>query len=86
MHTIRTTITSVDKLTAPHKYKFENTRDAAKYKTAILKCSKYDFSKALYKDKGTMMELGYEFRSKQELEPLLTYHAHWDDMSSIITK
>ena len=33
-----------------------------------------------------MMELGSEFRSKQALGPLFTYHVHWDDMSSIITK
>ena len=86
MNTIRTTITSADKIISPHKYKFENTREAAKFNTAILKRSKYDFSKALYKEKGTMLEPGSEFRSKQILEPLFSDHVHWEDMSSIITK
>ena len=83
---IRNNIPSTDKVIAPHKYKFENTCDAAKYNTSILKRSKYDLTRALLKDKGTMLEPGSEFRSSKTLQPLLSKHENWDNMEQIITE
>ena len=44
VHTIRTIVKTTDKVIPPHKNEFENTRDAAKHNTSILKHSKYDFT------------------------------------------
>ena len=85
IHTKKTIISSTDKIISPHKYTFKNTREAAKANTTILKKSKYDFTKALLKEKGTMLEPGSEFRLQQTLEPLLHDHEHWEKMSEIIT-
>ena len=85
IHTIKSIINSTDKVISPHKYKFENTRDAAKFNAAILKRNKYDFTKALQKEKGTMLEPGSEFRSRDILAPLLSQHEHWDKMEQIVT-
>ena len=65
VHTIRTIIKTTDKVISPHKYKFENTRDATKYNTSILKRSKYNFTKASAKENGTILQPGSEFRKKR---------------------
>ena len=62
MSTIQTIITSADWVMSPHKYKFENTRDAAKYNTKLIKKQIYDFVRALGKEDGTILEPGSEFR------------------------
>ena len=55
LYTIRTIITSTNKIIFPHKYKFENTRNNTKYNTDILKRSKYDFTRALAEEDGTIL-------------------------------
>ena len=84
VHTIRTIVTSTDKIIYLHKYKFENTRDAAIYKTGILKQSKYDFTRALAKEDGKMLEPGSEIRTKATIGLLFQDHEHWENMSDII--
>ena len=49
---------------------FENTRDAAKTNTKLLKRYKYDFTRAIGREKGTMLEIGSEFRPAHALEIL----------------
>ena len=44
-----------------HRYIFENTRDAAKKNTKILKQSKYDFERVMQKEEGAMLVAGSEF-------------------------
>ena len=85
MTTIQTIITSADRVMLPHKYKFENTREAAKYNIKLIKKQRYDFVRALDKEDGTMLELGSEFRLKSVLEPLLKKHEHWEKINEIIT-
>ena len=77
MATIKTIIHTSDKIISPHKYKFENTRDAAKINTKILKRDRYDLTKALRREKGSMMEPGSEFRHTAKLKKLLHEHEHW---------
>ena len=46
----------------PSKYVFQNTREAAKHNTKLLKKFKYELTSALKKERGSAMETGYEFR------------------------
>ena len=85
IHTIRKIVSGTDKITSPHKYTFINTREADKANTIILKKRKYDFTKALRKEKGTILEPGSEFRPQETLEPLLQDHEHWETIRDIIT-
>ena len=71
MSIIQVVITFADRDMSPHKYKFENTREAAKYNTKLIKKQRYDFIRALDKDEGAMLELGSEFRLNSVLKPLL---------------
>ena len=77
VHTIQTIVTSVGKVMQLHHYRFENSRDAAKFNIKILKRSKYDLNLALMKEKGSMMEPDSEFRSKSILGSLFKHHEHW---------
>ena len=52
MTTIKTIINTSDKIISPHKYKFENKRDAAKINTKILKKNMYNLTKALHRERG----------------------------------
>ena len=70
MHTIKKVIKSTDRVINPHKYKFQNSRDAAKFNTKILKRHKYDFKHALKQEAGTMLEPGSEFRTHNTIEQL----------------
>ena len=86
MATIRTIMNSTGKIILPHKYKFENTREAAKHNTTLLKKSKYDFVRAMQKELGTILEPGSEFRKHTDLQPLFSKHQHWPAMRDIISK
>ena len=86
MAAIKTIINSTDKIILPHKYRFENTREAAKHNTKLLKNSRYDFVRAMKKEVGTIMEPGSEFRSHTILAPLFAQHQHWPAMREIISK
>ena len=70
IHTIKTIIATSDKVISPHKYKFENTREAAEFNTSILKKCRYDFTRTIAKEKGIMLEPESEFRSAINLQPL----------------
>ena len=69
-------ISTINEIIFPHKYKFENIRDAIKYNTSILKKNRYDFTRPLTKEKGTMLELGSEFRTIDKLHTLLSEREH----------
>ena len=69
-----------------HRYKFENTRDAAKKNTKILKQSKYDFERAMRKEEGTMLAAGSEFRAPEAVEKLFKHHEKRPKMKQILTK
>ena len=86
MGTIKKIIDSTDRVMLPHKYIFENNREAAKLNTKLLKRDKYDLAKAIARAKGTMLEPGSEFRRKETLEPLFHHHEHWNKMSKIISE
>ena len=85
MQTIKTIIATSDKVIFPYKYIFENTRDAAKFNTGLLKKYKYNFTQALDEEQGTMLEPGSEFRSSTTLQSLFEDHEHWDKMRDIIS-
>ena len=78
-------INTSDKVILPHSYKFENTREAAKFNKTILKKARYSFTRALRREKGTIMEPGSEIRSINKLQPLLNDHEHWEDMRQIMS-
>ena len=80
MHTIKQIITTTDKVILPHKDKFENTGEAAKYNTSILKRHKYDFTVVLSRKIGTILGPGSEFRTKDTLTKMFSDHDHWDKM------
>ena len=48
-------IETIDKVISPQKCKFENNRTAAKFKIKLLKKYKYDFTRSLSQEKGTIM-------------------------------
>ena len=84
MATIKTIIDTSNKIISPHKYKLENTRDSAKTNTQIFKKDRYNLTKALHRERGSMMEPGSEFRYISKLKPLLQEHENWEKMESII--
>ena len=51
----------------------------------MLKKVRYNFTRALRREKGTIMEPGSEFRSIEQLQPLLHAHEHWEDMKQIMS-
>ena len=67
LHTMKRIFKSTDKIINPHKYKFENNRDAAKFNTHTLKKYKFDFEVALQKEESTMLESGSEFRTEENI-------------------
>ena len=69
---------------APHKYKFENSREAAKFYTKLLKKHKCDLEIALNKEKGTMLEPGSEFHKADTIEQLFHSHELWPKMKEIV--
>ena len=83
---IKGIISSTDKVINKHKYKFENSRDAAKFNTKLLKKYQYDLTVALKREKGTILEAGSEFRPIKDLKPLFSNHVHWNKMEKIITE
>jgi len=86
MGTIKPIIDSADRVMLPHKYIFTTNHEAAKLNTKLLKRDKYDLTKALARAKGTMLESGSEFRTKETVEPLFHHHEHWNNMSKIISE
>ena len=80
VHTIKKLLRSPNKSITPHKYRFENTRDAEKFNTKILKRHKYDLEVALEKEDGTMLEPGSEFRAAEQIESLFQKHTLWPKM------
>ena len=71
MSNIQSVITSADRVMLPHKYKLENTREAAKYNTKLIKKPRDNFIRSLDKEDGTMLEPGSEFRLNSVLKSLL---------------
>ena len=63
----------------------ENTMEAAKTNTEILKAHDWDFAKAIASQENTIMQAGSEYRPWEKLEPLLKYHKDWEKMKSILT-
>ena len=84
IHKIKRIVQSPNRMINPHKYKFENSREAAKFNTKLLKKHKYDLEIALNKEKGTMLEPGSEFRTKDTIEPLFQNHELWPKMKEIV--
>ena len=77
MQCIKKAVTGSSKMMKQQKFRFEDGRMAAKYNTKILKQCKYDFEKALEKEKGTMLEPGSEFREYHLLQPIFQHCEHW---------
>ena len=48
--TMKTIIHMSDKIISPHKYRFENTQEVAKFNTKLLKKDRYDFNGALCRE------------------------------------
>ena len=86
VHTIKQLLKSPNKNIKPHKYRFENTRDAAKHNTKLLKRHKYDLEIALGKENGTMLEPGSEFRTVKQIGSLFQKHKLWPKMQAIVDK
>lgn len=55
-------------------FKFENNDRAAAHNSKILEACGYDYEKALWKQKGSSIFYGSEFRNTSKLEHLLKYH------------
>ena len=51
-----------------------------------MKKDRYDFTKALRREKGSIMEYGSEFREVGKLKPLMWDHKHWKIMSTIMSE
>ena len=86
MSTIKKVITAPSAPMMMHKVRFDNTAEAAKHNAKWLKHYKWDFTHALTKQKGTMMEPGSEFRHHSILKPLWESHPHWEKLKEIVTK
>ena len=86
IYTLKSIISTADKMMKPHNYKFENNQDAAKYNTKLLKRSKYNLTLELCREKGAMMDPGSESISESKLEPLFKDHKYWQKMSEIVSK
>ena len=70
----------------PQSFKFSNSREAAKDNAKLLKSCRYDFEKAIKKGKGTMLEIGSEFRSAKKLKKLFNKHETWPKMEKMLTE
>ena len=86
IHTIKRVITSTDRIVNPTGYKFVNSISAAKYNSDILERHQYDFSKAMSNEKNTTLDIGSEFRTHDEIQPLFQHHEYWIKIKDIITK
>ena len=62
MHSIKKAITASTKVMIPQKFRFGDGRDAVEHNTKISKRCKYDVEQSLRKEKGTIVESGFEFR------------------------
>ena len=75
-----------EKAPSKHSFIFENTREAAKFNTKIIKWADYDYIQAIQKQPNTILHPGTEFRNIAHLTQLLQFHDDWDDIKDIITK
>jgi len=83
---LRWILASTEKAPARHKFRFENTRNAAKSNTKIIKKFKYDFVKACQHQRKSIANPGTEFRSIHNLSQLFQHHEDWSELKSIIEK
>ena len=77
-------VNSEEKAPLKHEFIFENTREAAKFNTKLIKHSNYDFVQACTKQKDSILYPGTEFRKVTHLEQLLSKHEDWIELKSII--
>ena len=69
----------------PYKFRFKDSKEAAKYNIKILKHCKYDFEEALKKEEGTMLYPRSEFRDYTLLAPIFQHHKRWNKMKEFTT-
>jgi len=69
-----------------HKFIFENTREAAKINTKLIKHYGYNLEKALNKQRKTILSPGSEFRRISHIEKLLCHHEDWDLFKDVVSK
>ena len=84
LHHITTLCGSKEATPKKHAFKFQNTRDAAKFNTKLIKHTDYDFVKCLGKQKNSMLSAGSEFRAIDHIKNLLQYHEDWPEIRQII--
>ena len=75
-----------EKTPSKHDFRFENTRDAAKFNTKLIKFNGYDLEKTINKQQNSILTPGSEFRHISHLRNILEYHEDWPLIESIISK
>jgi len=86
LHHLATLCDTTERTPTQHSFMFENTRDAAKFNTKLIKHTDYDFEKCIKKQKDSMLTAGSEFRSIAHLQPLLQHHEDWSEIRQIISE
>jgi len=86
LHHIEKLNGSVEDTPTKHRFCFENSRDAAKYNTKLIKYTDYDLEKCVNKQKNSILTYGSEFRAIHKLRPFLQYHEDWTDIRDILEK
>ena len=66
------------------KWTFQRTKTAATSNTKLLKSYGFDVKRAIQTDKNTSLSYGSEFRSANDLQPLLRHHTNWPAIKELI--
>ena len=67
-------------------FKLENTLEAAKINTEILKSHDWNFQKAIDAQENSIMQAGSEYRPLDDLECIFKYHKDWEKLKILLSK
>ena len=85
-------ISAVKELLASHNelhdpiFKFETTKEAARYNLHLLREAKYDLQKICNEGKRSILKFGSEFKPVHELDKLFKFHPRWHRLQKILTR
>ena len=78
LETLRRLLSASEKLEEP-AFKFDVSDEAADFNMKLIKDNNFDLDRLL-NEKASVTRYGSEFKSTQDLDPLLVHHPRWQDM------
>jgi hypothetical protein len=64
--------------------RFDVSKDAAAHNASLLRGVDYDFQQFLQDQKGSTLDFGSEFRSLEQIRPLLSNHPGFDELAEVL--